>query len=106
VARAIRFLVDTDAYGTYHVVNTGETTSYDFAAELFRQTGLAVRLEPITTAEYGAAAPRPSYSVLDTSKYHSLPGSPTMPTWEQALAEYLARRGFDRAHRGTTRSEG
>lgn len=89
VARAIRFLLGTEAYGTYHVVNSGETTWYDFAAEIFRQLGMKVELETISTAEYAARAPRPAYSVLDTSRYHALPGSPPMPTWQEALAEYL-----------------
>jgi len=92
VARAVRFLVGTEAFGTYHVVNSGETTWYDFAVEMLRQAALDVRPEPITTAEYGAAAPRPGYSVLDTSKYHALGGAPAMPRWEVALAEYLAAR--------------
>ena len=92
VARAIRFLLDTHGYGTYHVVNSGETTWYDMAVEIFRQSGLEVEVEPITTAEYGAPAPRPSYSVLDTAKYHALAGSPAMPPWQDALAEYLATR--------------
>lgn len=90
VARAILFLLDAGARGTYHVVNAGATTWFDFAAEIFRQTGLNVRLHRITTAQYGAPAPRPAYSVLDTSKYHAL-GGPPMPTWQDALAEYLAR---------------
>lgn len=89
VARAVRFLLGTTQYGLYHVVNTGETTWYDFAAEIFRLAGLAVHLEPITTAEYGAPAPRPIYSLLDTTKYHALPGGPAMPSWQAALAEYL-----------------
>jgi len=92
VARAVRFLVGTGAYGTYHVVNRGETTWYDFAVEIFDQAEMDVRLEPITTSEYGAAAPRPGYSVLDTGKYHALGGSPPMPAWQEALAEYLAVR--------------
>jgi dTDP-4-dehydrorhamnose reductase len=92
VARAIRFLLETDAYGTYHVTNVGETTWYDFAAEIFRLAGLPVELEPISTSEYGAKAPRPPYSVLDTSKYHALPGRPAMPLWQSALGEYLAAR--------------
>jgi len=95
VARAVRFLVGTEAFGTYHVVNAGETTWYEFAVGVFRRARLDVRPEPITTAEYGAAAPRPGYSVLDTSKYHGLRGAPPMPRWEEALAEYLAaRRGW------------
>ena len=92
VARAIRFLLETQAYGTYHVVNSGQTTWYGLAEEIFRQMGWAVSLEPISTAEYGALAPRPAYSVLDTTKYHALPGRPGMPTWPEALKEYLASR--------------
>jgi dTDP-4-dehydrorhamnose reductase len=92
VARAIRFLLQTEAYGLYHVVNTGATTWHDFAAEIFRQSGLDVELEPITTSDYGARAPRPAQSVLDTAKYHALAGAPPMPGWQEALAEYLAER--------------
>jgi dTDP-4-dehydrorhamnose reductase len=90
VARAILFLLRTDAYGTHHVVNRGETTWYDFAAEIFRLRGMNVELERITTEQYGAPAPRPRYSVLDTSKYQAL-GGPEMPEWEVSLAEYLGK---------------
>lgn len=92
VARAIRFLVSSHATGIYHVVNHGEATWYDFAAEIFAQSGHRIALEPITTADYAAAAPRPHYSVLSTAKYHTLPGRPTMPRWQDALSQYLALR--------------
>jgi len=91
VARAIRFLLQCPAEGIYHVVNSGETTWWAMAVEIFRRAGLAVELEPISTAEYAAAAPRPTYSVLDTAKYHALAGRPAMPSWQQALSEYLSR---------------
>ena len=55
----------------------------------FVRPGMKVAIRPITTAEYGTAAARPSYSVLDTSAYHRL-GGPTMPDWKAALAEYFA----------------
>ncbi len=94
VARAILFLAGVTGpqpvpWGVYHVVNGGATTWHDFAAEIFRQAGMAVRLIPITTQEYGAAAPRPAYSVLDTTKYHAL-GGPGMPAWQTGLADYFA----------------
>jgi dTDP-4-dehydrorhamnose reductase len=94
LARAILFLAGVAdgrpaPWGVYHVVNRGATTWHDFAAEIFRLAGMAVRLVPITAAEYGSAAPRPAYSVLDTAKYHAL-GGPEMPTWQAALAEYFA----------------
>lgn len=93
VARAILFLLESRQFGRFHVVNSGATSWHGFAAEIFRQSQLDVSLEPITTAQYGAKAPRPSYSVLDTRKYHALDGPP-MPTWQDALSEYLAARAL------------
>lgn len=89
VANAILFLLEATHFGLFHVVNRGATSWHDFAAEIFRRARLDVSLEPITTAQYGAQAPRPSYSVLDTGKYQAL-GGPEMPAWQDALAEYLA----------------
>ena len=88
LAAAILFLMSTEKYGTYHLGNRGETTWYDFAAEIFRIAKLDAKIERVTTAEFGAPAPRPAYSVLDTSKYHKL-GGPKMPSWQAALREYL-----------------
>ena len=93
VARAVLFLAGfTNAkpapWGIYHVTNTGETTWYDFAVEIFKQAGLDVEVKPITTAEYGAPAARPCYSVLDTRAYHCL-GGPAMPDWKTAMEEYF-----------------
>jgi len=92
VARAVRFLLAFGACGTYHVANAGDTTWYEFAQEIFRQAGRNVEMEPITSAAWGAAAPRPAYSVLDCSKYLALPGAPSLPPWEKALGEYLRCR--------------
>lgn len=91
VARAILFLLSTDAYGTYHVVNEGQTTWYEFACEIFRLANLDVAVERIRTDEYPLPARRPSNSVLDTTKYQSL-GGPPLPSWRDALADYLAAR--------------
>ncbi len=94
VARAILFLAGFPnampaPWGIYHVTNSGETTWHDFAVEIFRQAGLNVAVKPITTAEYGAPAARPYYSVLDTAAYHRL-GGPPMPDWKTALEEYFS----------------
>jgi dTDP-4-dehydrorhamnose reductase len=99
VARAVLFLAGRAdggpaPWGVYHVTNGGATTWFDFACAVFRHAGMDVRVEPITTAEYAAAAPRPAYSVLDTARYHRL-GGPTMPSWEAALAEFFAEREGD-----------
>lgn len=89
LARALQHLIDSDQRGLFHVTNRGDTTWHAFAVEIFRQAQLEVEVLPITTEEYGAAAPRPAYSVLDTTKYHATSG-PEMPSWQAALAEYLS----------------
>jgi len=93
LTRAILFLVGAHGgavapWGTYHVANAGQTTWHEFATEIFRLAGMKVAVCPITTAEYGAPAARPAYSVLDTAAYHCL-GGPPMPDWQSALAEYF-----------------
>ena len=91
LAYAVCFLVNGGHYGTYHVVNSGATSWYEFAQEIFQQAGLCVTVDPISTRQLGAKAARPAYSVLDTSKYDEL-GGPVMPSWNEALIEYLASR--------------
>jgi dTDP-4-dehydrorhamnose reductase len=87
----MRHLIHAGATGIYHVVNGGQTTWFDFAREIFRLAEMEVSLKPITTAEYGAPAPRPGYSVLSTEKYHAT-GGPAMPSWQAALARFLQAR--------------
>ncbi len=88
LVKAALYLLEHQCWGLYHLVNSGDTTWYDFAAEIFRLEQLTVQMEPITTEQWGAPSPRPLYSVLDISKYNSTCG-PSMPTWQVALAEYL-----------------
>ncbi len=94
VAAAVMFLARSVGsaaapWGIYHVTNRGDTTWYDLTCELLRRANIATTVRTITTAEYGLPAPRPAYSVLDTTAYHRL-GGPPMPDWQAALAEYLA----------------
>jgi dTDP-4-dehydrorhamnose reductase len=88
LARAIIFLTNTNQFGLYHIVNGGETTWFGMAREIFRIANIQCQVEPITTEQYGALAPRPAYSVLNTEKYESL-GGPKMSMWDDALAKYM-----------------
>ena len=89
LARAIRFLVGVGASGIYHVTSAGDATWHEFALEIVQRAGFQIPVQAITTAEWGAAVPRPAYSVLDCSKYRSLPDAAPMPAWAHTLAEYL-----------------
>lgn len=77
--------------GLYHLTNTGATSWYDFAREIFRLTGLAPDLTGVTAAEYGARARRPAYSVLGHGRLAAL-GEDDLRPWPAALAAYLQER--------------
>lgn len=101
LAKAVLFLAGYETekpapWGIYHVTNTGETTWHDFSTEIFRLARMDVEVESISTADYGDPTPRPAYSVLDTTAYHSL-GGPLMPHWKEALAEYFTNTEIDAA---------
>jgi dTDP-4-dehydrorhamnose reductase len=88
LAEAIIELLATPAYGTYHATSAGDCSWAEFATEIFRLAKLPTKVIPITTAEYGAKAPRPGYSVLNCDKLAGVVGRPMRP-WREALAAYL-----------------
>ena len=91
LADAIAGLISTNQYGLYHATNAGSTTWFGFAAEIFRLADITVEMKPITTAQFGARAGRPAYSVLDSSKLAAATGRP-MRAWQAALSDYLHGR--------------
>jgi dTDP-4-dehydrorhamnose reductase len=86
------------AYGTFHLCNAEPTTWYDFAVSIFEEaakTGIrAPVLEPITTAQYLTAAPRPLNSVLDCGKARRVYGI-ALPPWRPALRTALAEMAIE-----------
>ncbi len=91
LARKVRQLVGTDAYGLYHITNHGECSWYQFATVIFELSGLRARLIETTSAAYGARATRPVYSVLDNANLRAL-GLDDLRHWRDALKEYLVDR--------------
>ena len=70
--------------GVYHVTNDGACSWHEFAAEIFRRTGAAIKLEErIETPELEGGLRRPLYTVL-----RSLRTRPMRP-WQKALEDYL-----------------
>ena len=60
--------INSTNYGTYHFSNTGETSWYGFAKEVFRICNVSADLQLISSSAYASLANRPKYSVLDTKK--------------------------------------
>ena len=90
LARLLVDMIETDKYGYYHATNEGGYISwYDFCCEIYRQYGLATKVEPVTTAEYGLSkAARPVNSRLDKSKLTEAGFTP-LPDWKDAVKRYL-----------------
>ena len=92
LALAMKALIESGSGGLYHVANSGAASWYQFAVEIFRIAGLEPEIRPISMADYRCKAERPRFSVLDTEKYSITPGHFPMPSWQDALAAYFARR--------------
>lgn len=90
LARLLVDMCETEKYGYYHATNEGGYISwYDFCVEFYRQYGLATRVIPVTTEEYGLSkAARPVNSRLDKSKLVEN-GFEPLPTWQDAVRRYL-----------------
>jgi dTDP-4-dehydrorhamnose reductase len=72
-------------------MNHGACFGYACAAAILALTGLKPRLEPTTSAAFGARAVRPAYSVLDNANLGRL-GLDDLKPWQEALREYLEER--------------
>ena len=94
LARLLVDMVETDKYGYYHATNSesasGEYISWaDLAEEAYRAAGMKVKVNRVTTAEYGLSkAARPFNSRLDKSKLAEAGFTP-LPDWRDAVKRYI-----------------
>lgn len=87
LAQATREIIESKKpFGIYHRTNSGVTTWYEFAKEIFRVFGRQVDLSPCSTADYPTPAKRPAYSVLVSTRL------PALRPWPEALAAYKDTR--------------
>ena len=90
LARLLVDMIQTDKYGYYHATNEGGYISwYDFCKEIYSQANMNVRVNAVSTEEYGLSkAKRPFNSRLDKTKL-SDNGFVRLPDWKDALNRYL-----------------
>lgn len=90
LAEGIAKLIEQGTTGLIHLTSDGDCTWHELAAAIFRLSGVTADLTPITSAEFGAKAQRPGYSVLGSSRTAET-GVQLRP-WQEALAAYLKER--------------
>lgn len=88
LAKLLVDMVQTERYGIYHASNEGICSWYEFACTIFEAAGIKMEVVPVTTAEYGAKAPRPFNSRMSKEKLVEK-GFEKLPAWQDALERYL-----------------
>jgi len=88
---ALLDLVERGARGTHHVAGGGTCSWLELARAAVSRAGLRVAIQPVTTKEFGAPAPRPPYSVLDLTSTEALLGR-AMPDWREGMVGFLENR--------------
>ncbi len=87
LADAIARLIETEAFGTYHMAGSGGASRWQFVTETFRRLGIATPVRPVSHREFPSAANRPTYSVLTTIQHPRI----TLPPWQEGVAEFASR---------------
>lgn len=91
VAQAIAQLIETQCYGTYHIINEGSCSRYELAAETLRLTGHTdFPLQPMKLADYRRDSRVPAYTALHNIAAADL-GISLRP-WQAALTEVLSSK--------------
>ena len=90
LAKVIRYFIDNEEYGLYHVVCPGSCSRYEFARTILEYSGKAGELDLYPVVIEDSA--RPTYSVLDNMMLR-LTGIEEPQDWKTALKEYLDETG-------------
>lgn len=92
LAKAIKYLVETDNYGLFHGTCEGDTNWAEFAATVLRLAGRKTEIEPISSEEYKrrfpASASRPAYSILENYML-KLTTDFQFAHWQDAIEVYM-----------------
>lgn len=82
-------MIVSEKYGIYHATNEGTCSWAEFAKEIFRQAELNVKVNEVTTEEYGISkAARPKNSRMSKESLTKA-GFSRLPDWKDALGRYL-----------------
>ena len=92
LSRLLVDMIETEKYGTYHATNEGFISWADFAEEIFKQKGLNIKVNHVSTDEYSMLVPNQAKRPLNSrmsKKSLDEAGFKRLPDWKDALARYL-----------------
>ena len=88
VAFAVSRLLSFGASGVYNFTAEGQCSRFEQALTILKLYGLNNFVEAVKNDDLSSPAKRPSYSVLDCSRYTEKTGH-TPRSWQQSTAEYI-----------------
>ncbi|MGD2104490.1 MAG: dTDP-4-dehydrorhamnose reductase [Anaerolineae bacterium] len=89
LAAALAQLIQTKAYGVYHLTNSGHASRYDFARTILRLSGREnVPVEPISLDEFERDSTPPRFAPLANTAAAALGIQPR--PWQEALKAFLS----------------
>jgi dTDP-4-dehydrorhamnose reductase len=97
LADAIARLIETGAYGTYHLAGSGGVSRWKLVSEAFSLLNISTPLRPVSHRAFSTRASRPLYSVLTSVQEPRI----MLPPWKEGLAEF-ARRYANRRERAAS----
>lgn len=74
--------------GIFHSTSNGLITWHEFAKEIFKQKGIKIKLNPVSSSEFPTKAKRPSFSKLSTKKISKIDGV-ELVDWKVGLKNLL-----------------
>jgi dTDP-4-dehydrorhamnose reductase len=95
--QAVSNLIETCAYGCYHVTSLGACTRVEFARFVLEQAGYATPVETADISQIKRIARRPNRTVLDCRLFQILTGH-NLPDWRVGIEAYFA---YEREQGGT-----
>ena len=88
VANAVFRLLSVKAEGIFHFSNSAYCSRHEQAATILNLYGLNNSVEAVKNDDLRVQAKRPSFSVLDLTRYTETTGH-TPRSWQQSTAEYI-----------------
>ncbi|MFQ5823391.1 MAG: dTDP-4-dehydrorhamnose reductase [bacterium] len=81
-------LIQTDAFGLYHMTCQGGCSWYEFAKVIFETLKLEATLQPCSVSDFPMTVKRPIYSVLENHNLKAIKMD-QMIFWKDALVNFL-----------------
>ena len=83
----LKLLKSNASPGTYHLVNEGYCSWYEFAKEIFRLNKINKELKPVDRGGTDGKIKRPKFSALNNTKAKEL--GIELPAWQEGLKSYF-----------------